>query len=140
MKLRYGVDNPGEVGSTAVYLPSWIRINSVRKIANATLQCIRDLDKWLLKTGDPLSQVTFITGIYKKGHAVFPFTHHKLDMTDVAPLVNAIPHSPDDTILPTANRVLELQERKSDLETITGTATTIAQITSIQEKVVKPLC
>ena len=28
----------GEVGSTAVYPPSWIRVNSVRKIANATLQ------------------------------------------------------------------------------------------------------
>ena len=24
MKLWYGIDNPGEVGSTAVYLPSWI--------------------------------------------------------------------------------------------------------------------
>ena len=36
--LSYGVDNPGEVGSTAVYPPSWIRVNSVRKVANATLQ------------------------------------------------------------------------------------------------------
>ena len=38
VKLSYGVDNPGEVGSTAVYPPSWIRVNSVRKVANATLQ------------------------------------------------------------------------------------------------------
>ena len=40
MKLRYGVDNPGEVGFTAVYLPSWICVNSVHvcKVANATLQ------------------------------------------------------------------------------------------------------
>ena len=40
VKLSYSVDNPGEVGSTAVYPPSWIRVNSVhvRKVANATLQ------------------------------------------------------------------------------------------------------
>ena len=38
VKLSYGVDNPGEVGSIAVYPPSWIRVNSVRKVANATLQ------------------------------------------------------------------------------------------------------
>ena len=38
VKLRYGVDNPCEVGSTAVYLPSWIHVNSVCKVANATLQ------------------------------------------------------------------------------------------------------
>ena len=38
VKLGYGVDNPGEVGSTAVYPPSRIRINSVRTVANATLQ------------------------------------------------------------------------------------------------------
>ena len=38
VKLRYGVDNLGEVGSTAVYPPSWIHVNSVRKVANATLQ------------------------------------------------------------------------------------------------------
>ena len=30
--------SPGEVGPTAVYLPSWIRVNSVHKVANATLQ------------------------------------------------------------------------------------------------------
>ena len=40
VKVRYGVDNPGEVGSTAVFPPSWIRINSVHKVANATLQYI----------------------------------------------------------------------------------------------------
>ena len=28
IKLWYGIDNPGEVGSTAVYPPSWIRVNS----------------------------------------------------------------------------------------------------------------
>ena len=38
VKLRYSVDNPGEVRSTAVYPPSWIRVNSVRKVAKATLQ------------------------------------------------------------------------------------------------------
>ena len=40
VKVRYGVDNPGEVGSTAVFPPSWIRVNTVRKVANrnATLQ------------------------------------------------------------------------------------------------------
>ena len=41
VKLQYGVDNMGEVGSTEVYPPSWIRVNSVRKIANATLQNIK---------------------------------------------------------------------------------------------------
>ena len=40
VKLSYGVDNPGEVGSTAVYPPSWIRVNSVRKVANTTLQYV----------------------------------------------------------------------------------------------------
>ena len=33
VKLSYSVDNPGEVGSTAVYPPSWIRVNSVCKVA-----------------------------------------------------------------------------------------------------------
>ena len=32
VKLRYGVDNPGEIGSTAVYPPSWIRVNFVHKV------------------------------------------------------------------------------------------------------------
>ena len=45
VKLRYGVDNPGEAGSTVVYPPSWIRVNSVRKVANATLQFWRS---WLV--------------------------------------------------------------------------------------------
>ena len=31
--------NPGEIGSTAVYPPSWICVNSVCKVANTTLQC-----------------------------------------------------------------------------------------------------
>ena len=39
-KVWYSIVNLGEVGSTAVYLPSWNRINSVRKVANATLQSI----------------------------------------------------------------------------------------------------
>ena len=39
-KLTYGVDNPGEVGSTAVYPLSWIRVNSVSKVVNATLQFV----------------------------------------------------------------------------------------------------
>ena len=30
VKLWYGVDNQGKVGSTTVYPPSWIRVNSVR--------------------------------------------------------------------------------------------------------------
>ena len=38
VKFRYGINSPGEVWSTAVYLPSWIRVNSVCKVANATLQ------------------------------------------------------------------------------------------------------
>ena len=40
VKLQYSVDNLGEVGSTALYPPSWIWINSVCKVANAaqTLQ------------------------------------------------------------------------------------------------------
>ena len=38
VKVQYGVHNPGEVGSTAVFQPSWICVNSVRKVANATLQ------------------------------------------------------------------------------------------------------
>ena len=38
VELLYGIDNPGEVGFTAMYPPSWIRVNSVRKVANATLQ------------------------------------------------------------------------------------------------------
>ena len=43
VKLWYGIDNLGEVGSTAVYPPSWIRVNSVRRFANATLQWQFDL-------------------------------------------------------------------------------------------------
>ena len=50
VKLWYSVDNPGEVGSTAVYPPSWIRINSVRKVANTTLQ----LSWWLQHTRPPM--------------------------------------------------------------------------------------
>ena len=38
VKLQYSVNNPGKVGSTAVYLSSWIRVNYVLKVANATLQ------------------------------------------------------------------------------------------------------
>ena len=38
MKLWYSIDNPGEVRSTAVYPPSWNCINSVHKVANATLR------------------------------------------------------------------------------------------------------
>ena len=36
VKLRYSVDNPGQVGSTPVYLPSWIRVNTVCKVAYMT--------------------------------------------------------------------------------------------------------
>ena len=42
VKLRYGIDNLGKVGFTAVYLSSGIRINSVCKVANATLQFFLD--------------------------------------------------------------------------------------------------
>ena len=45
VKLSYGVDNQGEVGSSAVYPPFWIRVNSVRKVPNATLQIGTDLHK-----------------------------------------------------------------------------------------------
>ena len=48
VKLSYSVDNPGEVRSTAVYPQSWIHVNFVRKVANATLQLnTPTLKKWL---------------------------------------------------------------------------------------------
>ena len=43
MKLQYSIDNPDEIMSTAVYPPSWNRIDSVHKIANATLQWSHNL-------------------------------------------------------------------------------------------------
>ena len=39
VKLWYGIDNLGEVGYTAVYPPSWIRVDSVRLLP-ATLQFV----------------------------------------------------------------------------------------------------
>ena len=38
MKLRYGIDNQDKVRSTAMYPPPWVRVTSVHKDANATLQ------------------------------------------------------------------------------------------------------
>ena len=39
-KLKHSVDNPSEVRPTAVYPPSWNHVNSVCKVASATLQFI----------------------------------------------------------------------------------------------------
>ena len=43
-ELRYSEDNFGEVWFTAMYSPSWNRVNSVRKVANAIIATITKLN------------------------------------------------------------------------------------------------
>lgn len=62
----------------------------------------------------------------------------KIDLTAVAPLVDATLNTLDDATLPAANWVLELLDAKDDLEAATDNKITTESITSFQERVAKP--
>ena len=62
----------------------------------------------------------------------------KIDLTAIAPLVDATLNTLDDAILPAANWVLELLDTKDDLEVATDIKITTESITSFQDRVAKP--
>lgn len=62
----------------------------------------------------------------------------KIDLTAVAPLVDATLYTLDDATLPAADWVLELLDAKDDLEAATDIKRTTESITSFQERVAKP--
>ena len=62
----------------------------------------------------------------------------KIDLTAIAPLVDATLDTLDDATLPTANWVLELLDAKDDLEAATDVKITTEIISSFQEQVGKP--
>ena len=62
----------------------------------------------------------------------------KIDLTAIAPLVDATLDTLDDATLPTANWVLELLDAKDDLEAATDIKITTEIISSFQEQVAKP--
>ena len=59
----------------------------------------------------------------------------KIDLTAVAPLVDATLNTLDDATLPAANWVLELLDAKDDLEVATDVKITTESITNFQERV-----
>ena len=62
----------------------------------------------------------------------------KIDLTAIAPFVDATLNTLDDTILPAANWVLQLLDTKDDLEAATDIKITTESITSFQDQVAKP--
>ena len=62
----------------------------------------------------------------------------KIDLTAIAPLVDATLNTLDDAILPAANWVLELLDTKDDLEVATDIKITTEGITSFQDRVANP--
>ena len=62
----------------------------------------------------------------------------KIDVTAIAPLVDATLNTLNDAILPAANWVLELLDTKDDLEATTDIKITTESITSYQDRVAKP--
>ena len=62
----------------------------------------------------------------------------KIDLTTIAPLVDATLDTLDDATLPTANWVLVLLDAKDDLEAATDVKITTEIISSFQEQVAKP--
>ena len=62
----------------------------------------------------------------------------KIDLTAIAPLVDATLNTLDDAILPAANWVLESLDTKDDLEAATDIKIITESITSFQDRVAKP--
>ena len=62
----------------------------------------------------------------------------KIDLTAIAPLVDATLNTLDDAILPATNWVLESLDTKDDLEAATDIKITTEGITSFQDRVAKP--
>ena len=62
----------------------------------------------------------------------------QLDLSMISSLVNATLHTLDDSVLPSANWVLELLDDREQLEEATGIIVTLADITIFQEQVTKP--
>ena len=63
----------------------------------------------------------------------------QLDLSMISSLVNATLHTLDDSLLPSANWVLELLDDREQLEEATGVIVTLVDITTFQEQVTKPL-
>ena len=61
-----------------------------------------------------------------------------LDLSPISSLVDATLNSLDDTILPSANGVLQLQDAREELKAATGIEGTHLDICSFQERVSKP--
>ena len=64
-------------------------------------------------------------------------TEH-LDLSVISSLVDATLHTLDDTVLPSANWVLELLDKRERLEEAAGIKVTLADIITFQEQVAKP--
>ena len=62
----------------------------------------------------------------------------QLDLLMIFSLVNATLHTLDDSLLPSANWVLELLHDHEQLEEATGIIVTLADTTTFQEQVTKP--
>ena len=62
----------------------------------------------------------------------------QIDLSMISSLVNATLHSLDDSLLPSANWVLELLDDLEQLEEATGIIVTLADIATFQEQVTKP--
>ena len=65
-------------------------------------------------------------------------TEH-LDLSAISSLVDATLHTLDDTVLPSANWVLELLEKRERLEEAAGIKVTLSDIITFQEQAAKPL-
>ena len=64
-------------------------------------------------------------------------TEH-LDLLVISSLVDAALHTLDDTVLPSANWVLELLDKREHLEEAAGIKVTLADIITFQEQAAKP--
>ena len=64
-------------------------------------------------------------------------TEH-LDLSVISSLVDATLHTLDDTVLPSANWVLELLDKREHLEEAAGIKVTLADIITFQEQAAKP--
>ena len=62
-----------------------------------------------------------------------------LDLSLISSLVDATLNSLDDAILPSANRILQLQDAREELQAATGIEVTRSDICSFQERVGKSL-
>jgi hypothetical protein len=88
----------------------------------------------------PLSKQSTVAAIYMLDY-VLPQaklsrtlqTEH-LDLSMISSLVNATLHTLDDTVLPSANWVLELLDEREPLEEATGIIVALADITAFQEQ------